>query len=410
MEGRVTYNVRARVARMALWGLLVGWSATGAAQSAEVPPPPGESAEVPAPGESAEVPPSGESAEVPPPSESAEVPPPGESAEVPAPGESAEVPPAAAPTPQVPVARVGSLPPALEAELEFVLGSLIEAASVRAAFMSGAPGALYYDGRQVLAFRPSGASRAFPYVPSSQPQERQLAEAIARWLGGAGPAAYPAPGPASPASVSAAYPATSPGPGARPAWRQVRSELRRTRPWRLRLAFLTLGTPRDSYGEGPTAGRNASLVVFPGFGAQVSVSRYLSSLFRLDLLLTLAWVGGNWNLDPQGPEGSLGGALMVVGRGKTRLGGGVGLDLVLAREAENYGDDDFGWLSTRLRFVGEVGWSTRAGTGISIQLAPTVTHVPYAKRFHPGVLFTVGAEFGVGGASVAAASVAAADL
>ncbi len=315
---------------------------------------------------------------------------------------------APAPSESAPVARIGVLPAPLTEELEFTLGHLIEAANVQAAFIGGAWGAILYDGQQLLVFRRTGESRAFPYAPSNEPREHQIAEAIAQWLGPPPavqiarvptPVVSPRGTPVAPARTAPPAPmARIPMERAsrRRPWRQMRTALRRARPWRLRLAFGVLATPRDAYGDGPYAGSDADLVVFPGLGAQVTASRYLSAFLRLDLQLTVAKVFGDWNVDG-GPEGSLGGAIMVVGRGRTRLGGGLGLDMLVVQERELGGDDDFGWLSPRVDLIGELAWTSPKGLGVSIQLAPTFTYVPYAKRFHPGALFSVGFELGVGG-------------
>ncbi|MEM9072036.1 MAG: hypothetical protein AAGE52_26255 [Myxococcota bacterium] len=301
---------------------------------------------------------------------------------------------------------VGNLPPALAEELEWSFGTLVSASSAQEAFQRGARGVVSYDGQRVIATRPDGRSQAWLYVPSNDPQERALAETVKQWI--EAPAVTPQVGGAPPQQWNGAQPPQQ-WNGAQPPqwnpgqqrpqrpridWREERSRQRRERPWTLRIAFAVVATPRDSEGLGPTFDTDADLQAYGGPGLRLTASRYLSPIFRIDLSLMGAYIIGI--IGTQGPEGSLGASVIASSRGKVRWGGGVGIDALLVREVELGGDDHFGWISTRLNLIAEVAWLGRRARGVSLQVNPTFTYVPYAERFFPGFVLSAGFELPVG--------------
>lgn len=260
------------------------------------------------------------------------------------------------------VVVVGPAPERLVEELLWELGPLRRAYSAQDGFDAGAPAVFVMLPDGVNAIRRDGASYFFSFATPD------LATTLARF------ALAPSVLILAPNPGLARVPAAPP----RFDWRANRRSLRLDSPWRLRVAFSIVATPRSINGFG--AYDDDDLVPYVGFGFRASAQRFLAPRFRVDLTGTYAYVRGDAFTDmDQGHEGGVGAAAMVVGLGRTRWAGGLGLELLIAEELDEAEDTHFGWLGVRVAFIAELGWFTRSGRGLSMQVAPTITRTGYGQ-------------------------------
>lgn len=174
--------------------------------------------------------------------------------------------------------------------------------------------------------------------------------------------------------------------------RELRIASRSERPWRGRIGFFVTGTPRAENGFGPYD--DDDRWAYAGVGVVGTLSRWLAPRARLDLNAGLAYVFGDfWSSGDHGAEGSLGAAFTLHNRGKRfRIGGGLGADLVMARELDEATGGHFGWTGFRFGPVAEFGWFSVKGRGVSVRVQPTFTWAPYDTGLAPGVVFGAGVE------------------
>lgn len=268
---------------------------------------------------------------------------------------------------------VGVGPAPLVEDLLWELGPMTGAPSVQQGFDAGATAVLEMLPQGVSVYRRDGVSYFFPF------DTPELVTILTRFV-------------VAPSVIIMAAP-TMPGDVAPPQrfdWRANRRELRLASPWRLRLAFALAATPRSINGFG--AYDDDSTAAYLGLGFRLAAERHVSPRVRVDLTGTYAYVRGDafTELD-QGHEGGLGAALMLVGLGRRRWGGGLGFELLVAQELDEAEDSHFGWVGFRVAFIGEVGWVTRNGRGLSGQLAPTLTRTGYGE-LGGGLLASIGVD------------------
>jgi len=174
--------------------------------------------------------------------------------------------------------------------------------------------------------------------------------------------------------------------------RDLRIASRSERPWRGRIGFFVTGTPRAENGFGPYD--DDDRWAYAGLGLVGTLSRWVALRARVDLNAGLAYVFGDyWSNGDHGAEGTLGAAFTLHNRGKRfRFGGGLGADLVMARERDEATGGRFGWTGFRFGPVLELGWFSVKERGVSVRVQPTFTWAPYATGLAPGVVFGAGVE------------------
>lgn len=173
----------------------------------------------------------------------------------------------------------------------------------------------------------------------------------------------------------------------------VRRQFRVEHPFTLRLeAFWTI-TPRAINGFGPYDG-NDGYAGYPGLGAGLVGSKWLTRAVRVDLRAAFAWVTRDAYLDyDHGPEGTLGVAIGLHSAGRRRMGIGLGIDAIMAREVDAAADGHFRWLGIRGVVVAEMGFITARGNGLVLKMAPTFTWAPYATHPFPGIVSGLAVEW-----------------
>lgn len=173
----------------------------------------------------------------------------------------------------------------------------------------------------------------------------------------------------------------------------ARRERRVQRPFSLRLeAFWTI-TPRAVNGFGPYDG-NDGYAGYPGGGVGLIGSKWLTRALRVDLRVAYAHIGRDIYLDENhGPEGSVGVALSLNSATRKRMGIGLGIDAVMAREYDAATGGHFRWLGIRGAVVAEMGFITQRGNGLVLKMAPTFTWAPYADHPFPGIISGLAVEW-----------------
>lgn len=165
-------------------------------------------------------------------------------------------------------------------------------------------------------------------------------------------------------------------------------------PWRLRIAFGALGTPRSADSLG--ARGSDAYTVAAGPLLRLSVQRWVHRHVRTDLNVGLAWVAGRPEHEGSlGPEGQVGAALMVLSMSKPRVGIGLGAELTLGRDEDGPSNGNHGFLAPRFTLPVELGvqFASERG-GLVIRLVPNAVRMP--NRVAYGVFFTLGIEFAPG--------------
>lgn len=174
--------------------------------------------------------------------------------------------------------------------------------------------------------------------------------------------------------------------------RELRIASRSERPWRGRIGFFVTGTPRAENGFGPYD--DDDRWAYAGIGVVGTLSRWVALRARLDLNASLGYVFGDyWSSGDHGAEGTVGAAFTLHNRGKRfRVGGGIGADIVMARELDEASGGHFGWTGFRFGPVLELGWFSVKERGVSVRIQPTFTWAPYDTGLAPGVVFGAGVE------------------
>ncbi len=165
-------------------------------------------------------------------------------------------------------------------------------------------------------------------------------------------------------------------------------EVRSDSPWMLGVWMGAIGTPRTTQtGDGEPFGAQG-VRAFYGGGLMITLGNYLKHWLRLDGQISAASIGRDEASDRiHGIETTAGVALSMHSATFPRMGLGLGVDLVHAREANDTDNGRFTWWGVRFRWIHEMMFFTHDGfVSGGIQITPTFTYVPYTKRFNPGAL------------------------
>lgn len=174
---------------------------------------------------------------------------------------------------------------------------------------------------------------------------------------------------------------------------RVLRDRRLTNPWSFRLEAFWTATPRSINGFGPYDGNDGYAAYFGG-GAGLTGSRWLTRAVRADLRVALGYIAGDGFLNgDHGAESSLGLAVSVHTAGTRRLGIGLGVDAVLAREYDAATEGHFRWLGLRGVLVGEMAFVGRHGNAFVMKVSPTLTWAPWADHPFPGIISGIGVEW-----------------
>ncbi|MEM9068090.1 MAG: hypothetical protein AAGE52_06265 [Myxococcota bacterium] len=127
-----------------------------------------------------------------------------------------------------------------------------------------------------------------------------------------------------------------------------------------------------------------------GGGVRLRAGYWLNRFLRTDVVGHLVYVGAAQSND-HGPEGAIGVQLMVLSSTRLRMGAGIEVSAIAARELDALGGT-WGWVGAMIGFPMEIGVEVNRRGGVFFQAEPTVTRTPYSPAAL-GVLMSLEWEF-----------------